>query len=168
MKLWRPFKEFSPVMKAAALMIPASLTIILSYWLMPVSPDARELLAHYYQTKLQSWKNVIDFTVFTPFQEEAIYRWPSLLLLIVLLRRVELRPTKLRIGIAYCIASGIMIAMTAYWASFHDYPLTVFCYGMVWGWLIFYTKNPFYSWMFHGLSNAFSIAFIVAGHHLLY
>lgn len=155
-------------MKAAVFMIPASLTIILSQWLMPISPDAREVLARYYQSELQSWKNVVNFTVFIPFQEEALYRWPALLLLIVLLRRFEANPTKFRIWSAYGTAFGIMAAMTAYWASFHDYPLTVFCYGIVWGWLIFYTKNPFYSWLFHAISNTASIILIVAGHHLLY
>ncbi len=169
-KLWRPFKEWSPVMKAAAYMFPASLTVLLHQWLMPLPPDTREVLARYYQNELQSWTNIVQFIVFTPFTEEATYRWPSLLLLYILTQEIVKRDPVNRRGwlmTAYALSISMMIAMTAYWASFHDYPITVFLYGLVWGWLMFRTKNAFYSWLFHSLSNAISIIFIVTGHHLL-
>lgn len=152
-------------------MLPATLTVILHQWLMPISPDTREILARYYRSELQSWMNIVDFIIFIPFKEEALYRWPSLMLLLCLFGQIHRRdPANRRSWVitAYVLSISTLVAMTAYWASFHDYPLTVFCYGLVWGWLIFKTRNPFYSWLFHSLSNAFSILFIVLGYHLIY
>lgn len=179
MKLCRPFREFHPIVKACVLMLPASLTVLLHQWLMPIAPDTKEILSYYYHRELRSWHNIFNFTVIIPFKEELVYRWPALALLLGLLfpikwKRKALvayygkRKTRLLARAAYCVAATAMIAMTAYWASFHDYPITVFFYGLVWGWLIFYTKNPLYSWLFHSACNTAAIALIVAGHHLLY
>lgn len=168
MKLWRPFKEWSPITKAGILMIPASVSVLLHQWFMEVPPDTREVLARYYQSELQSWRQVFNFVVVIPFKEEAIYRWPALLLLFVLLRWASQNPTKMRLSTAYSISVCALLAMTYHWASGHDYPITVFLYGVVWGWLIFYTKNPFYSWLFHSACNAAAIILIISGHHLIY
>ena len=171
MKLWRPFKEFPPVVKAAAFMVPASLTIFLNQWLYPAEADTREVLAYYYRVELRSFENCFNFIYLIPLKEEALYRWPSLALLytlLLLIKRYAHEPArKLKIA-AYSLSSALMVGMAAYWASMHDYPIPVFCYGLVWGWLMLHTKNPLYSWFFHSVCNLASIGLIAAGYHLVY
>lgn len=171
LKIWRPFKEWPPVVKVAVFMIPASLTVLLHQWLMPTPPETREIIVRWYQNQLQTKTDVFNFLVVMPFTEEAVYRWPSLLLLFVLLKQIAKRKPANARGqtiAAYAISITMMVASTAYWASLHDYPITVLLYGLLWGWLMFKTENPFYSLLFHALSNAFSVLFILAGYHLIY
>lgn len=169
-KLWRPFREWSPVIKAVAWMLPATLTVLVHHLVMATPPDTKEILARWYQLEMQSWTNIADFVIWTPFKEEAIYRWPSLLLLAALFQQIIKREPVRRqaaIATAYIVSITVMIVMTAFWAKDHDYPITVFLYGVIWGLLMFKTNNPLYPWLFHAFSNAISLIFIAVGYHWL-
>lgn len=170
MKLWRPFKDWHPIMKAGAFMLPASATIFLNQLFTPLAANIREVLIHYYQNVMGSPQRAFEFIYLVPLQEEAVYRWPALALLCAMLwliKRYSAKWNKQLTIVAYVVSSVALIALTGYWATFHDFPVPVFCYGLVWGWLILYTKNPLYSWLFHSICNTIAIGLIFSGYYLI-
>lgn len=169
-KLWRPFAEWSPVMKAATFTALATLTVLLHQIFMINPPNTKEVLSRWHDNVLQSWTDMVEFVIITPFKEEALYRWPSLLLLAALFQQIIKREPVRRetmVAAAYAASIATMIAMTAFWAKDHDYPITVFSYGVIWGLLMFVTKNPFYSWLFHSVCNLIAVGIIAIGYKAL-
>ncbi len=171
MTLWERFKKIHPIFQAAILMFPATLLAAANQWLLPNPPDYHEVVSRYYNEVLQSRSDVYNFVVIIPAKEELSCRWPywaALIILLVLFRCFSKTPDKRIIWAAHIATAVPMVFATALWAKPHDYPVAVFAYGLIWGWLIFRTKNPFYSWMFHSASNAFSLVFIITGHYLFH
>ncbi len=150
-------------------MIPVSLTVFVHNWVMREPPDTKEVLRNYYEQEFRTRGNILDFVLTTPIQEEILYRGPAFLLLMIFLwlsRRSEKYGNVFR-KTGYALSFALLIALTANWASYHDYPITVFGYGMVWGSLILTTRQFGYSIVFHSACNIIALFLIALGYHLI-
>lgn len=169
MKISRPFREYHPAMKAAVLMLLVSFTVFLHDFVLKQPPNLRILLKDFYFGRLQTFKNVVDFTLLDPLMEELTYRGPAYtVLLAFFFLGWKFQKEQLFKSIGFWAASVVLIILTFIWAKEHHYPITVFGYGMIWGGLMLYTKNILYPILFHAGANALACVGIVLGYHLIY
>jgi membrane protease YdiL (CAAX protease family) len=170
MTLCRPFREYHPAMKAMVFMLPITLTVLLHDLVMDQPPDLKTTLSSYYHDQLSSFSGVLDFVIIAPLKEELLYRGPAwILLLFVLLISKKFAKKKDFLVIGYIPVVVLLVLFTAYWAfKGHAYPITVFGYGLVWGWLMIYTRNIIYPILFHAGSNAIASIGIWTGVHLIF
>lgn len=169
MTLHRPFREYHPAIKALVFMLPISLTVFVHQFFIEEPPDIRYLLKDYYKNGASNWEGIFQFVVKAPLVEELMFRGPAWLTLLLTLFLSKKFPHKAVKITGYALTALVLVLPTLYWASRHGhYPITVFGYGLVWGWLMLKTRNILYPIIFHSASNAFAMLFIFSGYHLIY
>ena len=154
-------------------MLPVTLTVFLHDLVMAQPPNVRKILRSYYEVELSKPAEVFNFVVATPIKEEVLYRGAAWILLLATLLLNRYFPHKKIIrGCGYAAAWAALLYCTIGWAAGHHYPLTVFGYGVLWGWLMFAMRGKWYSivypMLFHSASNALAFLYICLGYHLIY
>lgn len=166
----QPFRAYHPAIKALVLMLPISLTVFLHNFVVKPPSDLHQLLFEYYHDVIPNFTNVLEFVWISPAQEEATFRLPALLLFLLTLTIAKKYPDKKFLKfIGYTLTVLVLTIMTWWWASkHHHYFITVFGYGLVWGWLMLRMRSLIYPIIFHAGSNAIALVSIAVGYHLIY
>lgn len=169
MTLIRPFREYHPAVKALVFMLPVSLTVFIHQFFIEEPPDIKYLLKAYYLHGASNLKDAFHFVVEAPVVEELVYRGPAWIILLITLFLNKKFPNKALKITGYALTIAVLTISTLFWASLHGhYPITVFGYGLVWGWLMIQTRNIIYPMLFHSGSNALAMLFIYSGYHCIY
>lgn len=158
---WRPLHPVWKAVLIVGLTTPITLGIQVGHQISKdVDPieHARNAVTHYRINYLSDVDGVIAFVIEAPFWEELQCRIPPWIALLLLLGITHLTMQDMNkrrwvrfIGIG-CIWIFIII-LAIRWAIPHDFPPTVFSYGIIWAWVMMETRNPLYALLFHAASN---------------
>lgn len=166
-KIWKDFSELHPALKGVLLMGLASLTIFIHFFLgREVQNLRQETRAAYYLHGLDSPEGVAGMVVLAPLIEELKYRGPVWLIVLLTAALAAKSPKKKLVEAAGLIAAvAALVGLALFWAPGHRFPLTVFCYGMVWGYVLISTRSIIYPILFHAGSNAIAVIgiMVIAG-----
>jgi len=150
-------------------MIPVVLTIFVHKILMPQSAEESAMLRDYFLSELKNGRGIFNFMVFAPVTEELVFRGPAFLVLLITLFVAAEFPDKKRLmvagGVLYWL---VLLGFNYFWAADHQYPITVFAYGLLVGWLMQETKSILYPMLFHAVNNACSMLAIYFGFSVVY
>lgn len=129
--------------------------------------EMKEVLRSYFTDNLETFRGVYNFVILMPIKEELSFRGPAfLLLLVVLFYKEFLKIPAPLVLMGYAVIWFLLIALADKWANLHNHhTLTIFCCGLLWGWLMVKTKNIFYPILFHAASNAIALLAIYVGYH---
>lgn len=169
MNIKEQFRQYHPAFRVLILMLPVALTIYLHDFIFGQPTGLKELLRDYYQNSLYHPKEVINFVIWAPIWEELVYRGPAYLVLLFTLLLLKKYPERkfLKTG-GHALFILIALIPSYFWAIQHHYPITIFCYGLLWIWLMFQTRSIIYPIVFHSSMNAFAFLYIWFGAHSVY
>ncbi len=163
-KLKSQFRELHPALKGILLMGLASLTVLFylfsGHGIRSFSQEARFT---YYLHGLDSPEGVTGMVIVAPFIEEIKYRGPVWLIMLLTSALAARFSKKQLIETAgFILATATLVGLTLFWALGHRFPITVFCYGLVWGYVLIATRSIIYPILFHAGSNAIAVIGIMA------
>jgi len=171
-KIKREFARLHPVWKAVCVMALISPLTLFAQFLYQDGSSVEHIrdVTGFYHQVLQEPSRIIEFVIIAPLEEEFAYRVPAWIAFIILLLVVRNfvhtekgQKWTLLIGTASIWLFIIIAAI--YWAAPHDFPLTVFAYGMIWSWVMMRTRNIIYPFLFHAGSNAIAAIALISGMH---
>src|SRR3989344_4609525 len=140
MRFWdikKQLKECGPIKKGILLMGLASLTVFIYHATTDTPTDLQKTAGSaYIQFDLDTASGAFDLVVMAPLREEIKYRgpvWIIVLLTALLAWRFYQKERLIKVT-GQVIAYLLLVYLTFVWASMHIfYPLTVFSYGLVYG-----------------------------------
>lgn len=174
-EMWKKIKTqwrgLHPVWKGVLLMGALSPLTLIAQFMSQDVPAAEYIqdVVRYYDNALSDSWYIAELILLAPLREELAYRFPAWVALLALLLTAKIithaKVSKI-VWITGLVAIWIFIMVGAYrWALPHDFPLTVFAYGIIWSWVMIATRNIIYPFIFHAASNAIAALAIMSGMH---
>src|SRR3990167_7261849 len=167
-EVWGGFRNKHPSFKAAVYMGIASLTVFIHLLLnrepLNITSSAKEAYQVY---GLDSTASIVALALDDRIREEILYRRPVWIIVVITARLYRLFPDYKAIKwLGYGLSAVVLVVLASRWAPGRRFfPVPIFCYGLVWGYLVFATRNLLYPIIFHAGSNSIALIGIMLISH---
>jgi len=167
--LWERIRKTPPLVQGLYLLLPVALTVLVHNTFLQQEQQDTQILNEFYREAFGSLKLVLTFTILDPIKEEVIYRGPAWVLLLAFVFLWKKFPDKHYLKIVgYTLVTATLLVALYFWVRPHQYPLTLFGYGLVLGWLLIRTRNIFYPIILHICINSLALFGMMIGFHQIY